>query len=74
MTVNEFVNQMWYVTQIVVIDEATNFDNIRDIEDLKKIAIWHGSVMSTMSEMFKKTGKRNVKRYGIMDNHMVIEV
>lgn len=74
MTVREFTNRLWYVTPFVVISEKTDFGDLYTLESIKEKALWCGTGNTTMSESFKAVAKREVKRYGIFDNELILEV
>lgn len=73
-TVNQFLDRLWYTTDIVIVPYNHAPIDMPDIDNFKNIALWSGSVNSTRSCLAIQFLQRYVKAYGIIDNTLIIEV
>lgn len=75
MTVKKFTDRLWYITPFAVISEKTSVEDLYTAERVKEKALWSGDAMeSESSDTFMAVADLEVKRYGIVDNTLLIEV
>ena len=77
MTVQEFTNNLWYGTDIVIIDKAQMYAMSGEyrLKKIKEKANFVGTPHELRSCIYDKLKKeKNVNNFGIIENNLIIEV
>jgi hypothetical protein len=71
----EATNIFWASSQLIVVDVRTGLPEIPDIDKIKSVSLWSGSVLDFgRSDGSKPHTGKAVASIGAIDNHIILKV